>query len=137
MRFRLGTAGIDSPPPLIASPVAEQRAECTRRDGDTIVAYPSQIFPFEERVFKRGTCTRSVLMSGIDFFTRRVLLEIICGEVEDRYADGMCESVCRTCYCGGCKQRTNQRQRCKDRQNCLPPEDRCESRQHTSRHIHR
>ena len=42
-----------------------------RRDGEAMVAYPSRILPFEERVVKRGATCWRLFMSGIDFLARR------------------------------------------------------------------
>ena len=58
------------------------------------------MFPLDERVFSRGTGFCSDFMSGIDFFPRSRLAEIV-PLVGERYAEGTRESVWRgCCRCG-------------------------------------
>ena len=57
------------------------KAPGDRREGEAIVAYPSRIFPLEDRVVNRGAvgCWRD-FMSGIDFLTRSVLAPCEAGD---------------------------------------------------------
>ena len=88
-----------------APPFAKSAANAPgdRREGEAIVAYPSRMFPFEDRVVSRGAdgCWRD-FMSGIDFLTRSVLAPC---EEADRYDEGARDKVwrgpgpCWPCHC--------------------------------------
>jgi hypothetical protein len=92
---RLGTGGIDPlPKPELAKRDPNPPGE--RRDGEAIVAYPSRMFPLEDRVFSRGTGFCSDFMSGMDFLARsRWVKGVVLVGV--RYAEGVRESVWRGC----------------------------------------
>lgn len=77
MAGRLGTGGIEDPPNA-PFPKSAPKPPGERRDGDAIVAYPSRIFPLEERVLRRGDCACKVFISGMDFLERRELADT-CG----------------------------------------------------------
>lgn len=82
---KLGTGGtvpalpkLPNPPPL---PNSAPKPPGERREGDAMVAYPSRMFPLDERVVSRGALVCSVFMSGIDFLERKLLTELSDGEV--------------------------------------------------------
>ena len=90
---RVGTGGI--PPPLVPSSLAPKsvlKPAWPRRPDPEIVAYPSLIFPFDARVFKRDVGGCNDERSGIDFLARRAVVEMDKGGLEDGAAGGPVEA---------------------------------------------